>query len=112
MNNNEKTNQVESQEMDTQHHNMHPIYLRTFIALTILTVVEIAASYLPEGTYRVVILLLLAVSKAALVGAIFMHVKYDKHPIFLTVSVFLVPLIAGSILIFTTWKDFRGVAGA
>ncbi len=96
---------------DTEH-NMFGIYKNTFLALTIMTIVEVAASYLPDGAYVTVILLLLAVAKAALVGAVFMHIKYDKTPWLLTLSVFVVPLAAGSILIFNVWKDWRGVAGA
>lgn len=96
--------------MNETEYKKHP-YLQTFIVLAILTVVEVAVSY-ADGPVVTAILLLLAVGKAALVGAVFMHIAYDKRPAFLVGTVFLIPMAAASILIFSVWKDWRGVATA
>lgn len=104
-----KTESVEIKASKTEY-KKHP-YLQTFIVLAVLTAIEVAVSY-ADGPVVTAILLLLAVGKAALVGAVFMHIAYDKRPAFLVVTVFLIPLMAASILIFSVWKDFRGTAVA
>lgn len=104
-----ETRTSETKMSDTEY-KKHP-YLQTFIALAVLTAVEVGVSNL-DGPVVTAILLLLAVGKAALVGAVFMHIAYDKRPAFLVVTVFLIPLMAASILIFSVWKDWRGTAVA
>lgn len=89
----------------------HP-YFQTFIALSILTVIEVAIGNLPSSTIVTIVLLLFALAKVGLVVAIFMHVKYEKNPALIIFGVFIVPLMAGLILILTIWQDFRGTAGA
>ena len=89
----------------------HP-YFQTFIALLVLTVVEVAIGYLPSSAIVTVVLLLFALAKVGLVVAIFMHVKYERNPALIIIGVFIVPLVAGLILILTIWQDFRGTAGA
>ena len=53
-----------------------PNYLGVFVALAILTVVEVGVTYLPVP--RVPILIPLALIKASLVALFYMHLKYDK----------------------------------
>jgi len=52
-------------------------YIATWIALIVLTVVTVAASYFNFGTWNVVIALVIATTKATVVAAIFMHLRYD-----------------------------------
>jgi cytochrome c oxidase subunit 4 len=75
----------------------HPNYMAVFIALIILTAVEvgIAQAGLPH-TAMVVALIALALIKAGLVAQYFMHLKYDAK--FLSVIAY-VPLIVAGILI-------------
>ena len=100
---------IMSEEKTTMesHEKPHP-YLQTFIALTVITIVEVAVSYLDKGPALTAVLMLLAVAKAVLVGAIFMHIAYDKQPRFLVIAVFIVPLLAGSILLLSIMMDWRG----
>ena len=88
------------------HEKAHP-YLQTFIALTVLTLVEVGVSYAPDGGLITAVLLLLAVGKAALVGAVFMHIAYDKNPKMIVAFAFILPLIGGAILILSILNDWR-----
>jgi cytochrome c oxidase subunit 4 len=54
------------------------ILLAVFAALTILTVLTVAASTVNFGEFNLIIALLIAVIKAALVVLIFMHLIWDK----------------------------------
>ncbi len=69
---------------------VHPPYGWVFLALAFFTGLEIASSYLPP-TIKVPVLVVLAVTKAALVVLFFMHLRYDK-------PVFSFPLVIGLIL--------------
>jgi cytochrome c oxidase subunit 4 len=67
--------------MDATTHTTHtePNYMAVFWWLLILTVVEIAVIYLPLTKLVIAILLIaLAVSKAALVALYFMHLKFER----------------------------------
>lgn len=55
-----------------------PNYVGVFIALVILTGIEIGVTYLPLP--RIPILIPLALAKASLVAMYYMHLKYDKRP--------------------------------
>jgi len=52
-------------------------YFATWATLIVLTIVTVAASYFNFGTWNVVIALLIATTKASVVAAIFMHLRYD-----------------------------------
>ena len=67
-----------------------PPYLLVFIALAILTGMEVAASYLPAGT-RVPILAILAATKVLLVLLFFMHLKFDHR-------IFTFPFVIGLVI--------------
>jgi cytochrome c oxidase subunit 4 len=54
-----------------------PNYLGVFLALTILTALEIGVTYLPLP--RIPILIPLALIKAALVVMFYMHLRFDKR---------------------------------
>ena len=56
-------------------------YIGVFVALAILTVLTVYASTVDfGGSTNVVIALVIAVCKASLVAAIFMHLKWEKTP--------------------------------
>jgi cytochrome c oxidase subunit IV len=59
-------------------HDHEGVFLRTLIALLILTAITVAASYVDFGSGNVVIALFIASIKAALVALFFMHLRYDK----------------------------------
>lgn len=53
-------------------------YLRTLIALLILTGITVGASYIDFGSGNIVVALLIATIKATLVALFFMHLLHDK----------------------------------
>jgi cytochrome c oxidase subunit IV len=56
----------------------HPNYMRVFWGLVILTAIEVfVAQAMTHGALLIVILVGLALVKAALVAQYFMHLKYD-----------------------------------
>jgi caa(3)-type oxidase subunit IV len=67
--------------METTHkHPSYKEYIGVFIALAVLTGIEIAASgMLPVSLLRTAFLMALAVGKAALVVLFYMHLKYDSR---------------------------------
>ena len=54
------------------------IYLAVLLALLFLTVVTVGASYIDLGPANIVVALLIATTKACLVGLFFMHLLHDK----------------------------------
>jgi cytochrome c oxidase subunit IV len=52
-------------------------YILTWVVLIVLTIITVAASYFNFGTWNVVIALVIATTKATIVAAIFMHLRYD-----------------------------------
>lgn len=62
-------------------HHAEPNYTAVFVALTILTILEVAVAYfhfLPKIAL-VLILVILAFVKAAAVAAYFMHLKFERR---------------------------------
>jgi cytochrome c oxidase subunit 4 len=49
-----------------------------FLALVVLTIVTVAATYLPSGPWEIWISMGIATIKATLVAAYFMHLRYDN----------------------------------
>ncbi|MBC8146196.1 MAG: cytochrome C oxidase subunit IV family protein [bacterium] len=61
------------------HEHPHPNYMAVFYALFAITVAEVAVTYVGLSEWMlIVILVLMALVKAALVAAYFMHLKYDN----------------------------------
>ena len=54
------------------------IYIAVLMALLFLTVVTVGASYIDLGPANIVVALLIATTKASLVGLFFMHLLHDK----------------------------------
>ncbi|MBI1802674.1 MAG: cytochrome C oxidase subunit IV family protein [Chloroflexi bacterium] len=65
------------QPQTTHAPNRNRLYVITFLALGILTMVEFAASNLPA--FKLPVLLVLAATKASLVAGIYMHLKFDSR---------------------------------
>jgi len=56
-------------------------YIGVFVTLAILTVVTVAVSRIHfSGSGNIVVALVIAMFKASLVAAIFMHLKWEKAP--------------------------------
>jgi cytochrome c oxidase subunit IV len=61
------------------HHADHAkLYLAVLVALLFLTAITVGASYLDFGAANIIIAVLIATTKATLVGLFFMHLLYDK----------------------------------
>jgi cytochrome c oxidase subunit IV len=60
------------------HHGSAALYVRTLVALLILTAITVAASYIDFGAGNVVIALFIATIKATIVALFFMHLRWDK----------------------------------
>ena len=73
-----------------------PNYWYVWLALLILTIVELAVarSPLPKGA-NIFLLCVLALAKAALVAMYFMHLKFEKYALMLIV---VTPLVLSAIL--------------
>jgi cytochrome c oxidase subunit 4 len=61
------------------------VYLAIFFALMILTALTTWVAFIDMGPSNIVIALLIAGTKASLVVLFFMHVRYSKRIIWLTV---------------------------
>lgn len=71
--------QEHTQDSDLEHEpHSSGIYVKTLIALLILTVITVGASYIDFGSGNIVIALFIASIKASLVALFFMHLRYDK----------------------------------
>jgi len=54
------------------------ILVGVFVALTLLTIITVGASYVNFGEFNLIIALAIAVIKASLVVLFFMHLRWDK----------------------------------
>ena len=81
----------------------HPNYMAIFWILAVLTVVEIAVVFLPFGKIvNGTLLCALAVAKAALVAAYFMHLKFETRTLAL---IAVTPLTIATLLVFVILPD-------
>lgn len=81
---------------DAPHEKTHPgegTYLTVFLALAVLTALELTVLYLPGLRYP--LLIGLAFAKAWLVIQFYMHLRYDNR---LFTWVFLIPVGAGVLM--------------
>ncbi len=80
-----------------------PNYIGVFWWLLALTILEIAVIYMPMARLIIVILLVgMALSKAALVGMYFMHLKFERLTLGL---IAITPLILCVFLILMLFPD-------
>ena len=101
------SNVVESETKEL-HHEL-PL-MQSFIALLVITVIELIISEIDNDQFdqiATLLLLLLTVAKAIIVGAVFMEIAYDKDVKSIITYVFIIPMIAVSFLIFTIIADWR-----
>ena len=89
--------------MTEQGHASYKSYWVVFVVLAVLTVLEIAVANRSLGIPRkpvALALITMALSKAALVGLFYMHLKNEKRALKLTVALpFLFPALYAVILI-------------
>ncbi len=84
-----------------------PNYMAIFWWLAALTVIEIAVIYTPLARFVIGMLLVaLAVSKAALVAMYFMHLRFETRTLG---YIALTPLAIATLLVFVLLPDHRGV---
>jgi caa(3)-type oxidase subunit IV len=76
-------------------------YVKIFLVLIVLTVLEVGLVYLPiDKTLMVSALILLALTKAACVGLFFMHLKHETKSMKMTVALpFIAPAVYALVLI-------------
>ncbi len=78
----------------------YALYAVVWIALLVLTATTVAVSYVNLGVMNVVVALIIASVKAALVALFFMHLKYENKLVWgfaLTPIYFLILIIAGTL---------------
>ena len=74
------TSAAHTETHDAEHDNAHhaKIYIAVLMALLVLTGITVGASYIDLGPLNIIVALLIATTKASLVGLFFMHLLYDK----------------------------------
>ncbi|WP_422929383.1 cytochrome C oxidase subunit IV family protein [Singulisphaera sp. PoT] len=92
-----ETNLTHDQEMEVE---SHAPYMKIFFILAIFTVAEyIYATYLPLSFLMLVIgLMAMAITKAALVGLYFMHLKFEGRWVYaflIPAAILAVALVSG-----------------
>jgi len=86
----------------------HPNYMAIFWWLAILTVVELAVVFMPLSKITIgVLLCALALAKAALVAAYFMHLKFETKTL---TWIAFTPLALAIMLMFILMPDSFAVA--
>lgn len=96
-------------ETEHEHHGGNRLYLATWFALLLLTVValgvELAGGGLPRGL-AVALLLAVMIVKATFIVANFMHMRFEHVQL---VWVAIVPLLMLAIMFFGMVGDFGGI---
>lgn len=87
---------TEDHSEDYGHASPFKVYLNTFVALLVLTVITVAVTRFDFGLFNVVVALGIASIKAMLVALFFMHLKHENPTTWLYA---LFPLILLAILI-------------
>ncbi|HEV8307716.1 MAG TPA: cytochrome C oxidase subunit IV family protein [Methylomirabilota bacterium] len=91
--------------MAEAHAHKSPNYMAVFYWLAVLTVLEVGAYFLPPPT-KWVLLVALALSKAALVAMYFMHLRFETRTL---AYIALTPLAIGTLLVLIIMPDSRAV---
>ncbi len=82
-----------------------PNYIGVFWWLLVLTILEIAVIYMPVARLAIVILLVgMALTKAALVALYFMHLRFERVPLGV---IAITPLVLCLFLILMLSPDIR-----
>jgi cytochrome c oxidase subunit 4 len=86
----------------------HPNYMAIFWWLAILTVVELGVVFMPLTKITIAVLLCaLALAKAALVAAYFMHLRFEAKTL---TWIAVTPLVIAILLVFVLIPDGSSVA--
>ncbi|MCL6554699.1 MAG: cytochrome C oxidase subunit IV family protein [Firmicutes bacterium] len=81
----------------------HPNYMAIFWYLAILTAIELGVIFLPLGKFTIgVLLVALALGKAALVALYFMHLRFETRTLGL---IAITPLAIATLLVFLLLPD-------
>jgi cytochrome c oxidase subunit 4 len=81
---------------DPQPHPAHPPYMRVFVLLIVLTVVELLVALSPLAkSSQVLLLIALALAKATLVALYYMHLRFEGR---LLRAIAIFPLVLSIIL--------------
>ncbi len=82
-------------------------YVVTWVWLLVLTILEVSAVYLrlPRGTL-IALLLIMALMKATLIGAYFMHLRYERLNL---IFVIVTPMILVLIMFLSIARDALNV---
>jgi caa(3)-type oxidase subunit IV len=84
-----------------------PNYIAIFVWLGVLTVAEIAVTFLPTSRVLIGILLVgMALSKAALVALYYMHLRFERSTLG---AIALTPLLLCVLLVFALLPDHSAV---
>ena len=83
----------ESNQSIEDHSGNTKTYIYVWIALLALTAVEIVLTFLDLGLIGTILILVFTLAKAVLVAAFFMHLLYEKRRVFLTLTVFILPVL-------------------
>jgi cytochrome c oxidase subunit 4 len=79
-----------------------PVLIGVFLALVLLTVVTVVATFFPTGSFEIWISLGIATVKASLVAVYFMHLRYDTP---LNALIFVFGLIFVALFLGLTMMD-------
>ena len=84
-----------------------PNYMKVFYSLAVLTVLEVAVAYMRMLPLVILglALIVLALTKAVLVGMYFMHLKFEKRTLGI---IAMTPLILCTLLIIALLPDLTG----
>lgn len=87
----------------------HPNYMGIFWALLVLTIAEIGAAWPPSGPnypqfLKGALLVIMAVTKAGLVGAYFMHLRFERGTL---AMIAITPMLLCVFLLFMLMPDSR-----
>ena len=86
----------------------HPNYMAIFWWLAILTVIELAVVFMPFSKVTIAVLLCaLALAKAGLVAAYFMHLRFETKTL---TWIAVTPVVIAILLIFVLIPDGSAVA--
>lgn len=97
------TSQAQSGHAAQAAHHEEPNYMAVFIVLAVLTVAEIGVVYAPIPHWAIgSMLVILAFTKAILVAAYFMHLKFEKRTLAIIAGT---PLVLCVMLLFSLLPD-------
>lgn len=81
-----------------------PRYMTVFLALAVLTAIELGVAFLGfSDTITILLLLFLAIWKAGMVALFYMHLRYEPRSLYLLV---LTPLPLALILVLAVLTEF------